>query len=367
MNQTHKLSLLNILIWFSSFMIVIYHYVLWFNIDYYENNFILNYLVKKKEYGANFVYLYWSISGYIFISTYFYKKNIILKNFATNIFAKYYPLHLLTLITVFIIQYISIQLYGKTQFDFENDWYHFVLHLFFASDWGFQNNFGFNAPIWFMSTLIPIFLFFFLTFKYLKKFKYFFSIFIMIFFYYLIPYLFENFLYKFVDLSKWSKQAIFNFKACFFYFYLGTIVFLFCELNKKYKTIFIFLSILGILLSIFTLNYDTGLFSEYFNFIPATVLLFTSLLVLCQSLYIDLDKSFNKIKTLTDTSYSIYLWHFPLQLVYIITFSYFDISSDLFKNLSNFLIYIIILLIISIISSKNFEKPCKKFIENYEN
>ena len=47
------------------------------------------------------------------------------------------------------------------------------------------------------------------------------------------------------------------------------------------------------------------------------------------------------------------------------TFSYFDISSDLFKNLSNFLIFIIILLIISIISSKNFEKPCKKFIENY--
>ena len=133
----------------------------------------------------------------------------------------------------------------------------------------------------------------------------------MIFFYYLIPYLFENSLYKFVDLGKWSKQAIFNFKACFFYFYLGTAVFLFCELNKKYKTIFIFLSILGILLSIFTLNYDKGYFSEYFNFIPATVLLFTSLLVLCQSLYISLDKSFNKIKTLTDTSYSIYLWHFP--------------------------------------------------------
>ena len=49
----------------------------------------------------------------------------------------------------------------KTQFGYSNDWYHFILHLFFASDWGFQNNLSFNAPIWFMSTLIQ-FLFFLL-------------------------------------------------------------------------------------------------------------------------------------------------------------------------------------------------------------
>ena len=71
------------------------------------------------------------------------------------------------------------------------------------------------------------------------------------------------------------------------------------------------------------------------------------------------------IKTFINTSYSIYLWHSPLQLTFIITFSYFNISLELFKNFFYFLIFLVTLFIISIISLKKFEKPCKKLIENY--
>lgn len=352
-NESQNLYYSKVLTWFSSFVIVLFHYSLWFGLDSYEENILIDYLIRRKEYGANFVYLYWAITGYIFISIYYSKNTIVLKKFLINIFARYYPLHFLTLIVVLIIQFLNLNIYGKTQFGYSNDWYHFILHLFFASDWGFQNNLSFNAPIWFMSTLIPIFIFFSITFKFLIKFKYIFSIFTMIFFYYFVPFIFG------------VQKSIFNLLACFFYFYLGITIFFICYFNKKNKKKLQILSIFGILISIFSLNYRNTFLLEYINLIPSTVLLFSSLIILCQSSYIKLNKSFKVIKTLINTSYSIYLWHFPLQLTFIITFSYLNISLELFKNFFYFLIFLVTLLIISIISSKKIEKPCKKLIENY--
>lgn len=352
-NDSQNLYYLKVLTWFSSFVIVLFHYSLWFGLDYYEENILIDYFVKRKEYGANFVYLYWAITGYTFISFYCLKKTIVFKKFLINIFARYYPLHFLTLIVVFIIQFLSTSIYGKTQFGYSNDWYHFILHLFFASDWGFQNNLSFNAPIWFMSTLIPIFIFFFITFKFLIKFKYIFSILTMIFFYYLIPFIFED------------QKNIFNLLACFFYFYLGITIFFLCEANKKKRRKIQILSIFGILISIFSLNYKYNFLYEYISLIPSTVLLFLSLILLCQNYYFKLNKSLKIIKAFISTSYSIYLWHFPLQLTFIISFNYLNINLNLFKNFTYFLIFLITLFIISIISSKKFEKPCKKVLENY--
>ena len=125
------------------------------------------------------------------------------------------------------------------------------------------------------------------------------------------------------------------------------------------------LSIFGIIISIFSLNYKSIFLLEYINLIPSTVLLFSSLIVLCQSSYVKLNKSLKIIKTLINTSYSIYLWHFPLQLTFIITLSYLNLDLGLFKHLPYFLLFLATLLIISVISSKKFEKPCKKLIENY--
>ena len=85
-HDSQKLYLLKILIWFSSFVIVLFHYALWFSLDFHEKNIFIDYLVKRKEYGANFVYLYWAITGYIFISFYYLKK----KNYFKKLFCKYF-------------------------------------------------------------------------------------------------------------------------------------------------------------------------------------------------------------------------------------------------------------------------------------
>ena len=353
MINNEKLYFIKILTWFSAFIIVLFHYALWFGLNFYEENIFIDYLVKRKKYGANFVYLYWTIIGYIFILFYHSKKKIILKNYFINIFARYYPLHILTLIIVFVIQYLNLKLYGKTEFGYANDFYHFILHIFFASDWGLHINQSFNAPIWFMSVLIPIFIYFFLTFKILIKHRIFFSISTMIFFYYIYPLIFSY------------HKSIFNIQACFFYFYLGISIFFICEFKKKNKKKFQILSIFGILISIFALNYNKSFLSEYVNLIPSTVLLFSSLIILCQNYHIKFNKIPKKINTFIDTSYSIYLWHFPLQLFFIIMFNYLKIDLSVFRNFTFFLIFLTVLFSISVISSKKFEKPCKKLLENY--
>ena len=57
---------LSLLSWICSFVVVLYHYVWFFEIDNFKSNSIINYLVVRQEYGANFVWLYWAISGFIF-------------------------------------------------------------------------------------------------------------------------------------------------------------------------------------------------------------------------------------------------------------------------------------------------------------
>ena len=351
MLNNEKLYLIKILTWSSAFIIVLFHYGLWLGLNFYEENIFIDYLVKRKEYGANFVYLYWTIIGYIFILFYHSKKKIILKNYFINIFARYYPLHILTLIIVFIIQYLNLNLYVKTEFGYANDFYHFILHIFFASDWGLHVKQSFNAPIWFMSILIPIFIYFFLTFKILIEHRFFFSISTMIFFYYIFPFIFD------------SHKSIFNIKACFFYFYLGISIFFISELKNKYKKKFQILSVFGIIISLFALNYKGILFLDLINNIPSTVLLFTSLIFLCQNYYIKPSHKSRMINTFINSSYSIYLWHFPLQLTFLIIIKFLNFDQSLFKNLIFFFIFLIFLFLISLISLKKFEIPCEKLIK----
>ena len=348
-----NLYLIRILTWFSALVIVLFHYALWFEIEFYNKNKILDYLVKRKEYGANFVYLYWSITGYIMTSLYNEANKIIFKNYFFNIFSKYYPLHILTLLIVLAIQFIYIVLYGETKFGYSNDIYHFILHIFLASDWGFQNNQSYNAPIWFMSILIPIFFYFFLTFKILMRFKIYFSIFNMFFFY-----------YGFTMIFGYQKLAnFFNIQACFFYFYLGVTIYLFCCLTNKYKKVFQILSLFGILISILSLNFSKNFLSNYLELVPGTVLLFASLIFLCQDFYFKKNNLSQKINIIINTSYSIYLWHFPLQLLFLLIIEIFDFNLVFFKNIFTFLLFIIILFLISLFSLKKFEIPFENLIK----
>ena len=56
-NESPNLYYLKILTWFSSFVIVLFHYSLWFGLDYYDENILIDYLVRKKN-MALILYIY---------------------------------------------------------------------------------------------------------------------------------------------------------------------------------------------------------------------------------------------------------------------------------------------------------------------
>lgn len=109
-------------------------------------------------YGGIAVQAFWVLSGVIFMLKYGDQgRTLDISRFWVWRFARLYPLHFATLITMAFIQWISINLIGGPTVYPQNDTYNFILHLFMASDWGFQKAYGFNAPIWSVSVEILIY------------------------------------------------------------------------------------------------------------------------------------------------------------------------------------------------------------------
>jgi peptidoglycan/LPS O-acetylase OafA/YrhL len=108
----------------------------------------LKWLYLNGWWGVQF---FWALSGFIFFHVYAQRRAISVREFFSNRFARLYPLHFVTLCLVATLQVVSLSLFGHFQIYPENNLYHFVLNLFFASNWGFQSGNSFNAPIWSIS------------------------------------------------------------------------------------------------------------------------------------------------------------------------------------------------------------------------
>lgn len=116
-------------------------------------------------YGAWAVQFFWILSGFIFFHVYGQQRGTSTRQFFCNRFSRLYPCHLLTLCLVAVLQAISLFLFGHFQIYPDNDLYHFLLNLFFASHWGFQAGWSFNAPIWSISVEVLIYGMFFVYLK----------------------------------------------------------------------------------------------------------------------------------------------------------------------------------------------------------
>jgi len=346
--------------WFAAFMIVLYHYSLHFKINEIDYSNFLNYLIINREFAPNFVWLFWGISGFIFTNVYI-NKDVTFKKFFISRFARLYPLHLITLILVAILQFQSFKNFGHTQENYINDIYHFVLHLFFASEWGFQKGWSYNTPVWSVSIEIPVYFFFLISLVYLKKLKMIFSILISVTFYLIFPEIFKFFeTFKNISFTSWQKLAIFHFSTCIFYFFLGSSIYFLCSKFIKYKSIIFYFALILILISVYLLNIEDNM--NYTKLFPSTFCLILSLILLFANLNNFFDNFFKKIYLISNTSYSIYLIHFPLQILLLDIVKKYSLNMNIFSNLTYFFIFIIILQFISYLSLIFVETPIRKYI-----
>jgi peptidoglycan/LPS O-acetylase OafA/YrhL len=112
-------------------------------------------------YGAWAVQFFWVLSGFIFFHVYTARRDVPLREFFINRFSRLYPLHVITLCIIAALQFASWVRFGHFQIYPFNDAWHFLLNVFMASHWGFQEGWSFNAPIWSISVEVLVYAMFY--------------------------------------------------------------------------------------------------------------------------------------------------------------------------------------------------------------
>ena len=344
---------IEILRFVSAFSILVWHYQ-HFNYPLNSKEMLMGqpfyeYLKIFYNYGYMGVNFFWCISGFIFYWKYGdVIKHIKFSNFFISRFSRLYPLHFITLILVLFLQNLYFSLNQKYFITQNNDFYHFFLHLFFASNWGFEKGMSFNGVIWSVSIEVLVYALFFILLTIFNK-----NIFVNILI--VIICLFFKLIYE---------HLAHNLIDCALFFFIGGFLSFVLNFKKFYKKFIKTCSLLFILSLILIVNMNLFNFDNFMYI--AQIFLYPSLILLSCEIYFN-NKNLTRIfKLLGNLTYSSYLLHFPIQI--FITIFYLKIDEEIpFNDNLFFLFYISVVLTLSYYSFKYFEDPCKKKIRNLIN
>ena len=116
--------------------------------------------------GWRAVSVFFCLSGFIFFWLYadgIARRAVSWRQFAVRRWSRLYPLHLTTLLFVAAAQAGFRRVDGHDFAFPHNDGWHFALQLLLASNWGRGEDFSFNAPVWSVSVEIFLYGVFFLA------------------------------------------------------------------------------------------------------------------------------------------------------------------------------------------------------------
>ncbi len=306
--------------------------------------------------GWNLVDFFFVLSGFIFM--YVYAKKIAENRINERTFfilrlSRLYPLHIATLLIVAAVQYFRL-LSGRGYFDCQyNDLYHFLLNIFFLQAGLFNDGFSFNGPSWSLSCEVAAYIIFFYTLKNSKRAT---ALFI---------------LYIFTGISILHMQLnypIFNAQVArmLMAFFAGSLLFYLNSYIRKLSRrskIIIFIALLLYSSLIAALVAKGGYATVFVHWERIMPLMIYPLFILLLLNITVIGKLFSlrPFTFLGDLSYSIYLFHFPVQLLMYTFLPMTGIYLDYTKG-SSLLLYAAITIAISAASHYLFEKPVQKFI-----
>lgn len=291
------------------------------------------------------VQVFWCISGLIMTHSYMNKKDNSARDYTISRFARLYPIHLFTLIVVAALQQISSQNLSTFQVYANNDLHHFLLNLFFVQSWGFEKGFSFNAPTWSVSLEIVIYILFFFTIAFLKRFKVWVPIVVLA-------------LYK---LSA-NIELILPFRNCLVYFFFGVSIY-FCStfITTKFLKLLI-VPILFIEAIVFlTLRYLNLIsFDSGGNgFIWGTAFLVFFVAQIDGS---SLAPLLTKARVIGDLSYSVFLWHIPIQILIKLVQAKYSIDNSVAYSKLFFIFFIALTYFVGYLSYRFIEQPAQRLL-----
>lgn len=302
------------------------------------------------DYGGFAVQIFWMISGIVFYNFYdksISSKKICLKRFIFLRLTKLYPIHIITLFLVTILQYNYFSQTGKFLVYQNFDIIHFFLNLFMVSYWNAKYGLSFNGPFWSVSVELFVYIvFYYFSFsRFLGSPKVVERLILIFFIFYVIavasPF-HECLLFFFIGVYIVKQNLLGNrniIVASFFMLIFSTL------LLKFYDSVISLNNLDRIVEVIFKLSLSNFciLFFSYF---------FSKIGLFAQ-------KSFRFLSNIT---YSIYMFHFSVQLFLVLIFQ--NQSFQFFNSISFLILYFIISICIGVLSFYFIEAPFQNYLRN---
>jgi len=264
-------------------------------------------------------------------------------------------LHLITLILVACLQFAYVSTHG-TSFEYRhNDAYHFVLHLFFASDWGLGGGFSlkkpdwdaglsFNGPMWSISVEVLAYAAFFFLARRLR-----FKITTMVK------------IILFLVVAKMTLPWIKDIVLCQLYFFIGGAVYLLASQDHTKSThlrIVALSAVLAAILVIIDIVTDGRI--DTITLISVTVALLLSFHAI--GMAIRSRAILTAFCTLGNLTYSSYLIHFPLQIATLLALDHLGISNTIYLSPLAMVAFLLFVFILSHASYVVLERPLQEWL-----
>ena len=303
---------------------------------------LLNLLEPVRHHGALAVMVFWAISGFVFMNIYAGERPSGFTFFIRR-FARLYPLHLLTLLVVALVQAIAIATIGHSLIYHDNDGWNFMLHLFMASEWGLGHGESFNYPIWSVSAEIMIYAAFWALVRFFPL----------------------NLVRLIMIWAAFEVAAILTGSGliilCGVYFFGGAIIYsLFRLWPEGSRRNLMVLAVVGLVLS-----GGLGLIGRSVD-LPITAWLLPAIGCLLLIFVTAEDRSAGRYFRLTrpvgDITYSSYLWHSPLQMLILLGAGWGLWPVDGLFNDIFFVAYLTLICVLSVLSFKWIERPAQRWL-----
>lgn len=272
-----------------------------------------NVLFVAYNWGNFAVEIFWSLSGFIFFwkyATSIYEARVTAKKFFVFRFSRLYPLHILTLTAIIVLQWIYTQSHAETFVYDNNDYWHLGLNLFFASDWGFDKGLSFNGPVWSISVEVLAYLVFFALARRIQfNWRAITAIIILLI------------------IAKMSFPWVKDIILCQLYFFIGGAIYF---VTHKYKQRIRFTSAIStIIASAFVyVNWVTdGKVHTFVLIAVSSALLFIFIAI---GAAMKNNKKHNLSVSLGNLTYSSYMIHFPVQIMFVTLTDCLGISRTIY-------------------------------------
>ena len=262
-------------------------------------------------------------------------------------FSRLYPLYFVTFIFVAILQMMAYSTRGAFIIYPMNNLRHFFLSLFFASNWGLQLGFSFNAPTWSVSVEILLYAGFFLVALAVGK-----RIVVCLIM---------------MGLGAWmSNHQVADIGWGLYGFFAGGLAFLLYErwgrgANGWPPVLFA----LGLMILSAMAIY--GLSSSGMSPLQEALLFggcFPSLVFLLAAVQNFSHGAGRSFKIIGDITYATYLLHFPVQLSVILITGYLGIALD-YTNMVWLVLFMGAVILISLPTYYLFELPAQHYLRRY--